>query len=64
MKRIRVGFFSLVEVTDPAEHKAYNEWHQFDHLPEQYQIPGIAFGQRFVASPRCRDARVLAEPEV
>jgi len=64
MKRIRVGFFSFVEVTDPAEHKAYNEWHQLDHMPEQFQIPGIAYGQRFVASPRCRDARVRAEPEV
>jgi len=64
MKRIRIGFFSFVEVTDPAEHKAYNEWHQLDHLPEQFQIPGIAFGQRFVASPRCRQARVVAEPEV
>ena len=64
MKRIRIGFFSFVEVTDPAEHKAYNEWHQLDHLPEQFQIPGIAFGQRFVASPRGREARVVAEPEV
>jgi len=64
VKRIRVGFFSFVEVTDPSEHKAYNEWHQLDHMPEQFQIAGIGYGQRFVASPRCRDARLVAEPEV
>ena len=64
MKRIRVGFFSFVEVTDPAEHKAYNEWHQLDHLPEQDQIEGVAYGQRFVGSPRCRDARLVSEPEM
>jgi len=64
MKRIRVGFFSFVEVTDPGEHKAYNEWHQLDHLPEQYQIAGVGYGQRFVGSPRCRDARLVSEPEM
>ena len=64
MNKIRVGFFSFTEITDPREHRSYNEWHQLDHMPEQFQIPGIAYGQRFVASPRCRDARVRAEPEV
>ena len=35
------GFFSFTEVTDPAEHRSYNEWHQLDHLPEQFPLPGI-----------------------
>ena len=26
----------------PGAHRAYNEWHQLDHLPEQMAIPGVA----------------------
>jgi hypothetical protein len=57
-----LGFFSFTEVTDPHAHEAYNEWHQFDHMPEQFSIPGIVFGQRWVCSPRCADARVAVSP--
>ncbi len=52
-----LGFFSFTEVTDPSAHEAYNAWHQLDHLPEQFTIEGITFGQRWVRSPRCRDAQ-------
>ncbi len=51
-----LGFFSFTEVTDPSAHEAYNAWHQLDHLPEQFTIEGIIFGQRWVRSPRCRAA--------
>jgi len=57
-----LGFFSFTEVTDPATHPAYNKWHQLDHLPEQFSIEGIQFGQRWVCSPRCLEARVAASP--
>ncbi len=53
-----LGFFSFTEVTDPAAHEAYNAWHQLDHLPEQFTVEGITFGQRWVRSPRCRAAEV------
>jgi len=59
---VRVGFFSFTEVTDPAAHRAYNAWHQLDHLPEQYSIPGIVLGQRWVATPACRGARAVDGP--
>ena len=49
------GFFAFTEITEPSAHRAYNEWHQLDHLPEQLPIPGISHGQRWVSSPRCRD---------
>lgn len=52
------GFFSFTEVPASAHH-AYNEWHQFDHLPEQYQLPAIAHGERWVAPPDCVAARVV-----
>jgi hypothetical protein len=59
--KIRVGFFSFTEITDPSEHHAYNEWHQLDHMPEQYPLDGIAYGQRWVSTPACRAARAVSE---
>jgi hypothetical protein len=56
---VRLAFFSFTEITDPGAHRAYNEWHQLDHLPEQYTIPGIAYGERWVATPECRAARAV-----
>jgi hypothetical protein len=56
---VEAGFFSFTEITDPDEHGSYNEWHQLDHLPQQYQIPGIVLGQRWVSSPACTAARVF-----
>jgi hypothetical protein len=58
--KVRVGFFSFTEITDPAEHRAYNEWHQFDHMPEQFPLPGITWGQRWVSTPACRAARAVS----
>jgi hypothetical protein len=55
------GFFSFTEITDPAEHRAYNEWHQLDHLPEQFPLTGIVYGQRWVSTPACRAARVVSD---
>ena len=61
MNKIRLGFFSFTEITDPNEHHSYNEWHQLDHMPEQYPLDGIAFGQRWVSTPACRAARSVSE---
>ena len=57
-----LGFFSFTEITDPSAHEAYNAWHQLDHLPEQFTLDGVRFGQRWVRSPRCRDAEVATGP--
>ena len=61
MNKVKVGFFSFTEITDPSEHRSYNEWHQLDHMPEQYPLPGLAFGQRWVSTPACRAARAVDE---
>jgi hypothetical protein len=37
-------------------------WHQFDHMPEQFRLPGLRHGQRWVATPACRAARRAQEP--
>jgi hypothetical protein len=62
MAKVQIGFFSFTEITDPAEHKSYNEWHQLDHMPEQYPLAGVVFGQRWVSTPACRRARAVDEP--
>jgi hypothetical protein len=62
MTKVRLGFFSFTEVTDPVEHRSYNEWHQLDHMPEQYPIPGVVFGQRWVSTPACRRVRAYDDP--
>jgi hypothetical protein len=61
VNKVKVGFFSFTEITDPREHRAYNEWHQLDHMPEQLPLRGVAWGQRWVATPACARARDAAE---
>ena len=62
MNKVKVGFFSFTEITDPGEHRAYNEWHQLDHMPEQFPLDGVAYGERWVSTPACARARVVSEP--
>jgi hypothetical protein len=57
-----LGFFSFTEVTQPSDHRAYNEWHRLDHMPEQFSLDGVLFGQRWVCTPDCRGARVAVSP--
>jgi hypothetical protein len=64
MNKVKAGFFSFTEVTDPNEHRAYNEWHQLDHLPEQFPLRGIAFGQRWVSTPACAAARAVDDDQL
>lgn len=45
--------------TDGAD-AAYLEWHLLDHLPEQYRLPGLRLGQRWVSTPGCRAARAAS----
>ena len=63
-QKVAYGFFSFTEVTDPAAHRAYNEWHQLDHLPEQFPLAGIVYGQRWVSTPACRAARAVSGPDL
>jgi hypothetical protein len=62
--KVKIGFFSFTEITDPGEHRSYNEWHMFDHMPEQYPLAGIVYGQRWVSTPACRAARSASGPEL
>lgn len=47
------AFFSFVRLTDPAQYRAYNEWHQLDHRPENLLLPGVAWGERWALTGDC-----------
>ena len=60
VNKVKVGFFSFTEITDPSAHREYNEWHQLDHMPEQFPMAGMAHGTRWVSTPACMVARAAA----
>ncbi|AKK25488.1 hypothetical protein [Mycobacterium sp. EPa45] len=57
---VKAGIFSLTAPggTDDDE---YLKWHLLDHMPEQYQLPGIVLGQRWIADGRYLDARIVSQ---
>lgn len=60
--KVVAGYFSFTEITDPTAHRAYNEWHQLDHLPEQHTLDGIVHGERWVCTAACREVARAVEP--
>lgn len=64
MNRVAFGYFSMSRPgAGDGLDRDYLRWHQLDHMPEQWQIPGIQWGQRWASTPRCRAARVAEEGE-
>lgn len=56
-------FVSLPQVRDVSLHRAYNAWHQFDHLPENLALDGVQCGRRWVRPPATRpDGTPSASP--
>jgi hypothetical protein len=61
--KVKVGFFSFTEV--PAgSHHGYNEWHLFDHLPEQFKLDGLQWGQRWVSTPDLIERRLYSQGDL
>ena len=54
MNKIKLGFFSLSHHSPDGDDRAYLEWHQLDHMPEQYQLPGLVFGPALGFDPGLR----------
>ena len=50
MNRVKVGFFSLSNGSTTGDDRPYLGWHQLDHMPEQYQLPGMVLGQRWAST--------------
>jgi len=60
VNRIAAGFFSLTPPPPPDDDGGYLRWHLLDHMPEQYRIPGIALGLRWIADGDYPTHRIVA----
>ena len=58
------AFFSFTEVADPRRHRDYNVWHMLDHRPENFALPGIVYGERWVSTPACIKGRAVSDPTI
>jgi hypothetical protein len=54
-----LGVFSLSASSPDGDDSRYLRWHQLDHLPQQFSIPGLLHGQRWVSTPACRAQRAV-----
>ena len=55
MSALPLTFFSFVGLSDPSQHRRYNEWHQLDHRPENLALPGVAWGDRWARPTSARE---------
>jgi hypothetical protein len=61
MIRVKAAFFSLTPPAPPDDDGSYLRWHLLDHMPEQYQLPGIQFAQRYIADGDYLDYPLAAD---
>lgn len=54
------AYLGTARVPDPENHRIYNEWHQLDHRPENLALEEVAWGERWVRSPRCAATSLVA----
>jgi hypothetical protein len=60
MNRVRAGFFSLTPPAPPDDDGSYLRWHLLDHMPEQYSLPGVVLGSRWIADGDYADHVIAA----
>lgn len=58
MMRVKAGIFSLTPSLPPDDDGSYLRWHLLDHLPEQFQLPGIQHALRYIADGAYLGARI------
>lgn len=61
MQPIRVGIFSLTPPAPPDDDGSYLRWHLLDHMPEQFQLPGVVLAHRWTADAELRAARLAGD---
>lgn len=59
MIRVKAGVFSVTPPAPPDDDGSYLRWHLLDHMPEQFQLPGIQQALRYLADPACQAARIV-----
>jgi hypothetical protein len=60
MIRVKAAFFSFTAPARPDDDGSYLRWHLLDHMPEQYQLPGIQFALRYIADGEYLTSRIAA----
>ncbi|CDM77490.1 hypothetical protein DSM43518_03567 [Mycobacterium marinum] len=60
MIRTSAGIFSLTAAAPPDDDGSYLRWHLLHHMPEQYQLPGIVHGLRWIADGDYLSSRLAA----
>jgi hypothetical protein len=60
VNRVRAGFFSITPPPPPDDDGSYLRWHLLDHMPEQYQLPGLVHAMRWIADGDLPDHRIVA----
>ena len=58
MIRVKAAFFSVTGPAPPDDDGSYLRWHLLDHMPEQFQLPGLVHATRWIADGDCRAARI------
>lgn len=62
MIRVKAGFFSMTPpVTEEEDISEYLRWHLLDHMPEQFQLPGIVHAMRWIADGVYGDQRIAGQ---
>ena len=49
MHRVKAAFFSMTPPAPADDDGSYLRWHLLDHMPEQFQLPGILHASRWIA---------------
>lgn len=60
MIRVKAGVFNLTPPAPPDDDGSYLRWHLLDHMPEQYQLPGLLQGIRWIADGEYLESRIAA----
>jgi hypothetical protein len=58
--RVKAAFFSFTPPAPRDDDGSYLRWHLLDHMPEQYQLPGIQLALRYIADGHYPDARIAS----
>jgi hypothetical protein len=58
VNRVKAGIFSFTPPAPADDDGSYLRWHLLDHMPEQYQLPGMVLGQRWIADGDYADHRI------
>lgn len=59
MIRVKAGIFSITPPAPPEDDGSYLRWHLLDHMPEQFQLPGIVHALRWIADGEYTDNRLV-----